>query len=99
MCGPSNLKESCRHCLRLIQTLFENNDNHLADFRERERDAYEAANAASEEQKAEVWRSFVELLREALEACLRENLWARGRGLTTKESSLNDSPLHDTTEA
>lgn len=76
----------------------ENNDNHLADFRDRERDTYEAAKAASEAQKNEVWRSFVELLREALEAGLREGLVARSFGFKTQDSGLIESPLHDTTE-
>ena len=76
----------------------ENNVNQLADFHDRERDAYEAVESASEEKKAEAWRSFAELLREALETCLREGFWVRGRGLKTRETGLNESPLHDTTE-
>ena len=68
----------------------ENIDNSLL-FSEAERIAREEVARMSPEESDDVWRSFMELLVEAMEECLRDGTWIPGRGLICKGVELNDA--------
>lgn len=56
-----------------------------------------AARASPEEQDA-AWQTFLELLLEAMEACLRDGSWVPGHGLRAKNDRLDFSSERDTKE-
>ena len=69
----------------------ENNESSLL-FAEAERRALEQGAQMPAEERDDAWRSFMELLVEAMQVCLRNGTWIPGRGLVHNHLELNDAP-------